>query len=74
MMRVGFQSISWGRRLEDHGRPMLEAIKEAGYEGVELMQHPKEFGSAQQLYAILAEGKKKLKLLGLTGGGDTREG
>lgn len=65
-MKVGFQTISWGRRLEDHGRPMLEAIKEAGYEGVELMQHPKEFGSPKQLYNNLRE--NELKLLGLTGG------
>jgi len=45
---------------------MLKAIGEAGYEGVELMQHPKEFDSAEELYRSLRE--NKLKLLGLTGG------
>ena len=45
---------------------MLRVIKEAGYKGVELMQHPKEFGSAEQLYSHLK--RFNLKLLGLTGG------
>jgi len=66
MMKVGFQTISWGRRLKDYGRPMLHAIRDAGYEGVELMQHPNEFGSAEKLYRNLRE--NGLKLLGLTGG------
>jgi sugar phosphate isomerase/epimerase len=65
-MKVGFQTISWGRRLEDQGKEMLYAIREAGYEGVELMQHPKEFGSADKLYSYLRE--TNLKLLGMTGG------
>jgi sugar phosphate isomerase/epimerase len=66
MMKVGFQTISWGRRLEDCGRPMLKAISEARYEGVELMQHPNEFGSAEQLYRNLRG--NGLRLLGLAGG------
>ncbi len=65
-MKVGFQTISWGRRLDDNGEKMLQVISKAGYEGVELMQHPNEFGSAKQLYSHLK--RLNLKLLGLTGG------
>ncbi len=65
-MKVGFQTISWGRRLDNNGEPMLKAIAKAGYDGVEIMQHPKEFGSAKQLYQYLKD--FNLKLLGLTGG------
>jgi sugar phosphate isomerase/epimerase len=67
-MQVGFQTISFGRSLENHGRPMLKAIKNMGYEGVELEQHPSEFGSAETLYHILKTDCKGLKLLGLAGG------
>ena len=65
-MKVGFQTISWGRRLDDNGEKMLQVISKAGYEGVELMQHPNEFGSAKQLYYHLK--RLNLKLLGMTGG------
>lgn len=65
-MKVGFQTVSWGRRLHDDGKEMLQVISKAGYEGVELMQHPKEFGSAKQLYSHLKH--LDLKLLGLAGG------
>lgn len=65
-MKVGFQTISWGRRLDDNGEKMLQVISKAGYEGVELMQHPNEFGSAKQLYSHLKH--LELKLLGLMGG------
>ena len=32
---------------------MLDAIWEAGYDGVEIAQHPAQFGSAEELYGLL---------------------
>lgn len=65
-MNIGFQTISFGRRLEHGGQKMLEVIKKAGYMGVEIAQHPNEFSSAEQLYRHLKG--LKLKLIGLAGG------
>ena len=70
-MKVALQTISWGRDLSDGGAQMLKAIRKAGYDGVELAQHPKVFKSATQLYSLLkGSGTKRdhLKLVGLAGG------
>jgi len=70
-MKVALQTISWGRDLSDGGVQMLKAIRKAGYDGVELAQHPKVFKSATQLYSLLkGSGTKRdhLKLVGLAGG------
>jgi sugar phosphate isomerase/epimerase len=74
-MKVGYQTIPWGRALGDGGREMIETIREAGYAGVEIAQHPEQFGSAKALYELLrdydnpdVEHRKELKLLGLAGG------
>jgi sugar phosphate isomerase/epimerase len=74
-MKVGYQTIPWGRTLTDGGRTMIETIREAGYAGIEIAQHPEEFGSAKALYELLRdydnpneEHRRELKLLGLAGG------
>ena len=67
-MRVGYQSISWGWELEGDGYPMLKTIADAGYAGVELAQHPDEFGSPEKLYEMLNDPDVNLRLLGLAGG------
>ena len=65
-MKIGFQTVSWGRRLEDGGKRMLQSIRESGYQGVEIAQHPSALGSAKQTYELLK--RCGLKLLGLSGG------
>jgi sugar phosphate isomerase/epimerase len=67
-MKVGYQTISWGWGLADHGERMLRIIAEAGYSGVELAQHPDEFGSPRKLYEMLSDPDVNLRLLGLAGG------
>ena len=54
-MKVGYQTISWGRTLNDQGKTMLVIIREAGYNGVEIAQHPDEFGSPTNLYELLRD-------------------
>lgn len=39
-MRLGFQSVIWGSRIDDLDY-MLDVVKACGYEGVELSQHHK---------------------------------
>ena len=45
---------------------MLRQAKEAGYEGVELMQHPRVLGEPERLFDLLQE--HRLALVGLAGG------
>ncbi len=49
---------------------MLRAIKDAGYEGVEIAQHPSVLGTPEEFYARLR--KSALKLLGLAGALDEK--
>lgn len=65
-MKVGYQTISWGWELDDLGEAMFRTVANAHYDGVELAQHPDQFGSANELYRRLSEAG--LKLLGLAGG------
>ena len=54
-MKVAYQTISWGGELPDLGDSMLRTIAKAGYAGVELAQHPDEFGSPERLIQTLSD-------------------
>lgn len=64
-MRVGIQSISWGRTVERLWE-QLPALRDIGYEGIEVAQHPVHLGSPKELYERLSDAG--LVLLGLNGG------
>jgi signal transduction histidine kinase/sugar phosphate isomerase/epimerase len=71
-MNLGFQTIIFGRRLDDLDRVLL-TIRAAGFEGVEFFQHHESIlGSDRQpvTYKVLLEKMRDndLELLGLSGG------
>jgi inosose dehydratase len=64
-MQIGIQTISWGARPKSIPTMLAEA-KDAGYNGVELMQDPKVLGDPENLLKILRE--NHLALVGISGG------
>ncbi len=77
-MRCGFQTLSWGRRIEDLDLA-LDQIAACGYEGVEIAQapgdiwihdpHSKSHRSVESISEILTRlASRKLTLIGLAGG------
>ena len=64
-MKVGIQTIFWGPRPLSIPA-MLDEVKDAGYEGVELMQDPKVLGDPERLFEELE--KRQLALVGIAGG------
>jgi len=64
-MRVGYQTIIWGPRPRSVPE-MLDAIQQAGYQGVEFFQRPQVLGDIDTLLQQLAE--RELELIGLSGG------
>ena len=64
-MRVAIETILWGQRPSSI-QQMLGEIKDAGYEGVELWQHPAILGPAKDLYHTLRD--LRLCLVGIAGG------
>jgi len=66
-MRFGIQTILWGLKPADYSR-MLDIIEDAGFEGVEFFQHPRNLPPLRELLRLLCERKRPLALLGLSGG------
>lgn len=64
MIHVAAQTISWGS--EPDVPQMLRDIKEAGYAGIELAQHPSYLPPVSDLHALMKE--LRLKLVGVAGG------
>jgi len=64
-VRIGIQTILWGRRPPDVW-VMLKQAKDARYDGVEIAQHPEQFGHARKLRDRLVD--YDLGLVGLSGG------
>jgi hypothetical protein len=64
-MKLGFQTILWGPRLDDLDG-ILNALAEAGFQGVEFSQRPEQLKDVTQLCRSLE--KRGLAFLGLVGG------
>ncbi|HEY0550782.1 MAG TPA: TIM barrel protein [Verrucomicrobiae bacterium] len=76
MMRLGFETVLWGRRIDDLDH-LLEVLSACGYEGVEFGQSHRDIyirvhGRAQPIgtFQKLKErlDRHKLELIGLVGG------
>ncbi len=66
-MRLGLQTICWGDRLEKkHWPELLPLIRDAGYEGIEVFQHPKDLPDYPELAELCRA--NSLELLGFSGG------
>lgn len=70
-MRVAIETISWGRKKQSDLAQMFRETKAAGYEGVELWQHPEDVGDPQVVFDLLSD--LRLKLLGVSGGSLTEK-
>ena len=67
-MRFGYQTIIFGRCVKNWER-MLGIIADAGFEGVELFQPPREIAQNQNIEGVLELlGRFRLRLIGLAGG------
>ncbi len=64
-MRVAIETILWGQHPESLEK-MLQDAKEAGYDGVELWQHPVFLSPAARLYGLLRD--LDLCMVGISGG------
>lgn len=67
MYRIGFQTIAWGVSLRELDRA-LEALRLAGYSGVEFSQVPSGIGDGRSETLNCALMRHDLQLLGLSGG------
>jgi len=67
--KFGIETILWGPCPADYKR-MFTVIRDAGFEGVELFQHPDDLPSLEELRNLLnpGNGEHRLELLGLLGG------
>jgi sugar phosphate isomerase/epimerase len=63
-MRLAIHSISWGEHISIDR--LLFDVKNAGYSGVELFQHPESLGTPAEVYAKFC--KYGLQLVGMCGG------
>jgi signal transduction histidine kinase/sugar phosphate isomerase/epimerase len=67
-MKLGFQTIIWGPRIEDL-EGALDIIAAAGYQGVEFAQRPDMLHQVRSIYTLLELLEKRhLALIGLAGG------
>jgi signal transduction histidine kinase/sugar phosphate isomerase/epimerase len=64
-MKLGFQTILWGPRLDDVDG-ILDALTAAGFQGVEFSQRPEQLNDIAQLCRSLDQ--RGLAFLGLAGG------